>query len=105
VFRWERWKQLSDNWNHDHCKACWARFAERPEEWNGMVHAEGWVTLWPTGESATEPIRGAGQIFIPSPKFRGFQMDWLCSSCFESVREELGFVVDPEHSQWKQAGL
>lgn len=105
VFRWQRWQNLSPNWNHDHCQACWARFAERPEEWNDLVFVEGWVTLWPTGANQTEPVRDNGMAFVPSPKLNGFQLDWICPSCFESAREELGFVIDPEHPQWKIAGL
>ncbi len=57
VFRWQRYRTLSSNWNHDHCKGCSARFAERPDEWADPVHTAGWVTLWPvanTGETEEE---------------------------------------------------
>jgi len=38
VFRWQIYKALTPDWDHDHCKGCWARFAERPEEWRDTVH-------------------------------------------------------------------
>jgi hypothetical protein len=40
-----------------------------------------------------------------SPKRSGFQLDWLCPKCFEACRQELGFVVDPDHPQWQKAGM
>src|SRR5258708_2895533 len=106
VFRWQRWVQLSPNWNHDHCHGCWARFLiSHPASPEDRVYNEGWVTLWPCGETATEPIRHGDMLRIPSPKPGGFQLDWICAESFESDREELEFVVDPHHPQWKQAGL
>ncbi len=111
VFRWQRYRTLSSNWNHDHRKGCSARFAERPDEWADPVHTEGWVTLWPvanTGQTEEELVskwRAAGKTLVPSPKLRGFQLDWLCPKCFETCRQELGFVVDPAHAQWQQLGL
>ena len=111
VFRWQRYRTLASNWNHDHCKGCSARFAERPDEWADPVHTAGWATLWPvanTGETEEELVskwRAAGKTLVPSPKLRGFQLDWLCPKCFETCRQELGFVVDPAHAQWQQLGL
>jgi len=110
VFRWQRYKEPSPQWNHDHCSGCWARFAERPEEWQDLVHTEGWVTLWPVGDTAKEEaktiseFRAAGKVIVPSPELKGFQLDWLCPKCFEETREQLGFVVDPEHAQWQRVG-
>jgi hypothetical protein len=111
VFRWQLYKALSPSWNHDHCGGCSTRFAERPEEWNDEVHTEGWVTLWPvtsTTEQEAELVanwRAAGQVLVPSPKRSGFQLDWLCPTCFEACRQELGFVVDPDHPRWQKAGM
>jgi len=111
VFRWQQWKALSPTWDHDHCAGCWARFAERPEEWNDSVHTEGWVTLWPTtrtpqeDEKTVAEWRAAGKVLVPSPKPGGFQLDWLCPDCFATCQEELKFVIDPEHPQWQKAGL
>src|SRR5260370_37542856 len=111
VFRWQPYRALSSDWNHDHCNGCWARFAEQPSEWAGTVHTEGGVTLWPavnparTEAELVSKCRAAEMTLIPSPKLHGFQLDWLCPECFETCRQELGFVVDPEHPQWQQAGL
>ena len=38
-------------------------------------------------------------------KLRGFQLDGLCPKCFETYRQELGFVVDLENPQWQQLEL
>ena len=111
VFRWQTYKALSPSWNHDHCGGCSTRFAERPEEWNDEVHNEGWVTLWPVTSTVKEEAevvakwRAAGQVLVPSPKRGGFQLDWLCPKCFEACRQELGFVVDPDHPQWQNAEI
>ena len=105
VFRWQVYKTLSPEWNHDHCIGCWARFAERPEEWPDDVHTEGWVTLWPTrGSTEEEPdlvkeCRAAGMVVVPSPKFNGYQLDWLCPKCFEACRQELAFVIASENPE------
>jgi len=111
VFRWQRYKELSPQWDHDHCIGCWARFAERPEEWRDLVHTEGWVTLWPVGDTVEEEaqaisaFQATGKTLVPSPKLNGFQLDWLCPKCFEAIREQLGFVIDPEHPQWQRIGV
>jgi hypothetical protein len=111
AFLWQPYRAVSPSWNHDHCGGCSARFAERPQDWNDEVHAEGWVTLWPvtsTAEQEAELVSkwsAAGQVLVPSPKRNGFQLDWLCPNCFEACRQQLGFVVDPEHPQWQKAGL
>ena len=110
LFRWQRYKKLSPQWDHDHGQGCWARFAELPEEWQDLVHTEGWVTLWPVGDTAKEEaeavsaFRAAGKALVPSPKLNGFQLDWLCPKCFEATREQLGFLIDPDHPQWQRAG-
>lgn len=111
IFRWQAYKASSPDWDHDHCRGCWSRFAERPGEWNDAVHTAGWVTLWPVTGAADEETtlvakwRTAGHVVVASPKHGGFQLDWLCPVCFETCREQLGFVVDPEHPQWRKAGL
>lgn len=110
VFRWQAYKAPSPEWNHDHCKGCWVTFAERPSEWSDAVYTEGWVTLWPVSGTAHEEAalvakwRAAGRVLV-APRRGGFQLDWLCPECFEACREELGFVIDPEHPQWREAGL
>jgi hypothetical protein len=109
VFRWQTYRQLSPEWSHDHCGGCWARFAEHPEEWSDVVHTAGWVTLWQARDKPNSPFiadgKAAGYLFVPSPKPGGFQLDWLCPDCFAACRDPLEFVVDPDHDQWKLAGM
>ena len=111
VFRWQAYKTLSPDWNHDHCKGCWTRFAKRPEECRDAVLTEGWVTLWPTLRTSKEEQeivakwRAEGKVLVPAPKPGGFQLDWLCPKCFEACHQELVFVIDAEHPQWQKAGL
>ena len=108
VFRWQHYRMLRSDWDHDHCSGCRARFAERPEEWPDTVHTEGFVALMPalnTDESEVASPSPTGHRWIASPKLGGYQLDWFCPECFNACREELGFIVDPEHPQWKAAGL
>jgi hypothetical protein len=109
VFRWQPYRTPSADWDHDHCPGCWTRFAERLREWGDAVHTQGRVTLWPANSDAESEYisnaKAAEHACVPSPKIGGFQLDWICSTCFEACRHELGFIVDPEHAEWKQAGL
>lgn len=109
VFRWQNYRMLRADWDHDHCLGCWVRFAERPYEWPDEVHTAGWVTLWPVQDTdvASQPrsLTSAGLTYVSSPTMNGYQLDWLCPECFEACRELLGFVVDPDHPQWRMAGL
>src|SRR5689334_15847651 len=93
VFRWQIYRILRADWDHDHCHGCRARFAEKPDEWPDAVHTEGWVTLMPSlnpGKSEVVSPTPAGYTFIATPKLGGYQLDWLCPKCFEACREELG---------------
>ena len=111
VFRWQRYKTFSPDWDHDHCQGCCARFAEWPDQWTDTVYTEGWVTLWPVTRTAKEKedliaeFRASGYVLVPSPELGGFQLDWLCPNCFEACHQELGFVIDSKHPQWQIAGL
>lgn len=62
---YSRW---SDEWEHDHCTACWAKFAEfdGPE----ILH-EGYAT----GEDYPKGARYA----------------WICPSCFAELADVLGW--------------
>jgi hypothetical protein len=64
------------------------------------------VTGTPEQEAAlVAQWRAAGQVLVPSPKRNGFRLDWACPKCFEACRQDLGFIVDPEHPQWQKAGM
>lgn len=65
--RYERW---SESWDHDHCAACWAKFAEA---YGPEIESVGYVTL------ADYP-QGAGY-------------EWVCVACFDELQAELGWAV------------
>ena len=96
MFRRQKWKLLSSEWDHDHCRGCGARFAANPVDWKGKVYTEGWVTLLPGSEKNVDPPRLVeGYLAVPSPKLDGFQSDWLCPECFDTCKDKLEFVVAP----------
>ena len=54
------------SWDHDHCEACWDKFMEDGP--NGTL-SEGYVTA--EGDH------------------------WICPTCFEELRESLGWSIAP----------
>ena len=65
--RYTRW---NETWDHDHCAACWATFAE----YDGPdFQHEGYATCddYP----------------------RGACYDWICQSCFADLKEDMGWTV------------
>jgi hypothetical protein len=73
TFRWKPYKVYSPEWDHDHCAACWMKFAEPGMEGSDIMH-EGYAT---TAE------------FV-----RGEDYEWVCRECFALFREPMG---------WKEA--
>ena len=64
--RYTRW---SETWDHDHCSACWAKFAE----FDGPdIQREGY---------ATADRRGTGY-------------EWICRECFEDLKDDLGLTLE-----------
>jgi hypothetical protein len=68
--QYTRW---SESWDHDHCSACWAKFAEfdGPE-----IQHEGYATR-------------------DGYKF-GAGYEWVCRECFNDLKDDLGWVALPE---------
>lgn len=62
-----RW---SESWDHDHCAACWATFAEF--EGPDIQH-EGYATC------------------DDYPK--GAQYDWVCPTCFADLKDEMQWTA------------
>jgi hypothetical protein len=60
---YEAWSQ---DWDHDHCAACWAKFAEVGEP---DSQTEGYATC-------SDYPKGAGY-------------EWVCQQCFSDLRTEL----------------
>ena len=65
----KRYRTPSQNWNHDHCAACWATFAEfdGPE-----IQHEGYATC--------EDYK------------LGAEYDWVCVRCFSELKDEMGWM-------------
>jgi hypothetical protein len=61
--RYTRW---GDNWDHDHCAACWAKFSEI--EGSESQH-EGYATR------------------DDYPKRAGYE--WVCLTCFEDLKDDM----------------
>jgi hypothetical protein len=68
MLRRSQYRQPSERWDHDHCAACWAKFAESGGP--GTLH-EGYTTCG-------DYKHGAGY-------------DWVCARCFAELKEEMGW--------------
>lgn len=69
--RYVRW---SESWDHDHCAACWATFAEGA---GPDVQQEGYAT----GDDYP----------------RGACYDWVCQKCFVELKEDMGWSAAQGH--------
>ena len=66
----QRYTRWSESWDHDHCAACGAKFAE----FDGPdIQHEGYAT----GEDY--------------PK--GARYDWICSACFNDLKDEMQWTA------------
>jgi hypothetical protein len=95
TFSFAKYQAPSDDWDHDHCSGCWAKFAEfdGPE----ILHS-GYVTKTPEAE-IDEPefiteCKKMGMRALPQPQVGGYWLEWVCSRCFTDFRELLGFTVE-----------
>jgi len=64
VLKWSRYRQPRPAWDHDHCVACWAKFAEF--EGPDIQH-EGYATL--------------------------DEYNWVCAVCFRELKEVLDWKL------------
>ena len=65
--RYTRW---SESWDHDHCAACGAKFAEHD---GPDIQHEGYATC--------------------DDYKHGAHYDWVCPTCFNELREEMGWTA------------
>ena len=67
--RRKQYRKWNESWDHDHCAACWAKFAEfeGPE-----IQHEGYATC--------EDYK------------HGADYDWVCVPCFNDLKGEMGWV-------------
>lgn len=64
------YKAYRPGWDHDHCAACWAKFAENTAD--------------------LEPVEREG--FATDDTYRhGADYDWICPTCFELFKAEMGW--------------
>src|SRR4051812_9045773 len=67
TFRLVRYKAPSLEWDHDHCSACWAKFAEYDDP---DIEHEGYCTSVPVSESPDPPSIRDGTnrgVFVREP--------------------------------------
>jgi hypothetical protein len=70
--RYTRW---SENWDHDHCAACWTKFAE----FDGPdIHHEGFATC--------------------DDYKLGARYDWVCKACFADLKDVMRWTAVDESS-------
>ncbi len=69
TLRREKYTRWSESWDHDHCSACWAKFAETGDP--NVLH-EGFATC--------EDYK------------HGAKYNWVCPECFSELRVEMGWT-------------
>jgi hypothetical protein len=67
--RYSRW---SESWDHDHCAACGAKFAESDEP---GLQREGYTTC------DDYPL--------------GARYEWVCTTCFEELKDRMQWTAVP----------
>jgi hypothetical protein len=60
VLYFRKYKRFSEDWDHDHCEACWAKFMEIA---SAEILTEGYAT---------------------EDNYR-----WICPQCFQDLKEEM----------------
>ena len=94
LFRIADYAAPSVEWDHDHCEAYWAKFAEfdSPE----VLH-RGYYTIFQiSGETAEVPpfiqqARESGRTVMKKPDNKY----WVCQGCFEEFRKALNWKLEP----------
>jgi hypothetical protein len=75
--QFQRYGRWSESWDHDHCAACWAKFADF--DGPGILH-EGYATCddYP----------------------QGARYEWVCTACFDELRDKMQWTsVSPNDRQ------
>lgn len=94
VFRFAEYKAPSDDWDHDHCNGCWAKFAEfdAPD----VLHS-GYVAAIPHKDTSEPDLikewKKEGMRCIRQPAVDGYTLQWVCEPCFRDFRDLLGFKL------------
>jgi hypothetical protein len=69
TLHFQRYTRWSEEWEHDHCAACWAKFAEF--DGPGILHED-----YATGPDYLE----------------GERHKWVCKTCFEELASVVGWM-------------
>jgi hypothetical protein len=77
-----KYRQPSPQWNHDHCAACFATFAE----FEGPDHQYEGYTV--------------------GPEYRhGREYEWVCTRCFADLKDEMGWSGFRVYSADHKSGI
>ena len=68
--RHKAWTRWSESWDHDHCAACWAKFAE----FDGP-------DIQKTGYATTDTYK------------HGADYAWVCEACFTDLKAQVGWFA------------
>jgi len=113
TFRFAVYEKPSDEWDHDHCEGCWAKFAEfdGPDILHeGFVYSE--LAQAKTTKPLSEIFREVGlppevadaperhltviskvseMRIVGQPLVDGYRLHWLCPECFRQCQDALEF--------------
>ena len=67
----QTYAQWRDDWDHDHCAGCWAKFAEF--EGPDILH-QGYATT--------------------SDYPKGARYAWVCKQCVTDLRKDMGWILE-----------
>jgi hypothetical protein len=70
AFRWKKYYQWSERWDHDHCSACGATFSLGD---GGDYLKEGYA--------------------VTADYKLGEDYQWVCAKCFEDLKDNLGWTA------------
>jgi hypothetical protein len=71
-FQFRQYTRRSESWDHDHCSACYVKFAE----FDGP------------------DIQHMGYATEDDYKF-GAEYEWVCQACFDDLQNDLGWIASP----------
>jgi hypothetical protein len=87
--RWTRYRPPTDDWDHDHCALCWAKFMDRED-----VDAvrEGYL-FRPAPDPAILPEEERtkfhhGHRIVRAPT----DDEWICATCFADFAGHFGWI-------------
>jgi len=78
--QWKTYRKWSDQWDHDHCVFCWAKFVE-PSAYAWYLENRSAANVYTEGYTTTQAHEsGAGYY-------------WVCQPCFDDFREYVSLRI------------